>query len=109
MNFIDFNNEYDAICNGDPYSYESPIAGMSDEVYQQIINEEFSNEDAEQQQCHSVITKLITKRVVVESSNVCAICLKNYRKNELLFQLPCTHHFHTVCMEPWLLKSPQCP
>ena len=48
LNFIDFRNEWDTILdrtNND--NYESPIPGMSNEVYQQIYNEYFHNEEQE--------------------------------------------------------------
>ena len=64
LNFIDWNNEYDAIISRDANSYESPIYGMSDETYSKIMDEEFSNED-EMKRNESVIgtlkTKLVTK------------------------------------------------
>lgn len=62
LNFIDWNNEYDAIISRDAHSYESPIYGMSDETYSKIMDEEFSNDD-ELKRNESVIGKLKTKLV----------------------------------------------
>lgn len=40
----------------------------------------------------------------------CPICLEEFRKDELLRKLPCSHHFHALCVDPWFLKSsPKCP
>ena len=47
LNFVDWNNEHEAILDADPYSYESPIHGMSNEVYAQIMEEEFCDEEQE--------------------------------------------------------------
>ncbi len=76
---------------------------MDDETFQKIMDEEFTdeNEDAN----YSVIQTLTTKLVTKDQQNICAICIKQYRKGEHLFQLQCSHHFHTDCMEPWLRKN----
>ena len=78
---------------------------MSNETYQQIYNEYFHNEEQEAVN-ESVIQKLKTKQVVRDQTNICAICLKNYRKGEKVFALNCSHHFHISCIEPWLKKIP---
>ncbi len=72
------------------------------------MNEEFADHD---QEAHNeqIIQTLTTKKVTVESKNLCAICLKTYRVGETLFQLECSHHFHTDCIEPWLKRQTQCP
>ena len=64
MNFIDWNNEYETVLDADPYSYESPIHGMSNEVYQQIMDEEFADHESEAIN-EQVIQTLKTKKVTV--------------------------------------------
>ncbi len=64
LNFIDFHNEWEAIIdrtNND--TYESPIPGMSNEMYQQIYDESF-NDNEQQVANETVLQKLKTKQVV---------------------------------------------
>lgn len=37
-------------------------------------------------------------------SETCAICLEDYRDEEILRLLPCEHAFHSVCIDYWLTK-----
>jgi hypothetical protein len=40
----------------------------------------------------------------------CSICLCQYIRNQRLRVLPCSHYFHTRCIERWLTKmSTSCP
>ncbi|XP_043203769.1 protein goliath-like [Amphibalanus amphitrite] len=39
----------------------------------------------------------------------CAVCLESYRAAECVRMLPCSHQFHMVCVDPWLLKNRSCP
>lgn len=40
----------------------------------------------------------------------CAICLTSFDKDEEVRLLPCHHHFHPACIDPWLLNvSGTCP
>lgn len=48
LNFIDWNNETDAIFDRDPHSYESPIHGMDNATFNNIMEEEFADEEQEQ-------------------------------------------------------------
>ncbi|OAY81564.1 Receptor region, transmembrane domain- and RING domain-containing protein 1, partial [Ananas comosus] len=34
----------------------------------------------------------------------CAICLEDYRDEEMLRILPCLHEFHLACVDSWLTK-----
>lgn len=40
---------------------------------------------------------------------VCAICLNNYQATDKILYLPCKHHFHSECIEKWLLTNKSCP
>ncbi len=41
----------------------------------------------------------------------CAICLLPFSINDQLTYLPCDprHHFHSNCIEPWLMQDSKCP
>lgn len=40
LNFIDWNNEWEAVMDRDQTSFESPIQGMSSETFEAIFDEE---------------------------------------------------------------------
>lgn len=39
----------------------------------------------------------------------CSICIENVELDTEVTVLPCTHWFHTSCIEPWLNQSNSCP
>jgi len=39
----------------------------------------------------------------------CIICLCDFRLQDEVTQLPCTHAFHTECISKWLSRSRHCP
>ena len=45
-----------------------------------------------------------------EPASSCAVCLDEFKDNELLRVLPCGHRFHHDCLLPWLTqKQSSCP
>ncbi|KAM3141239.1 hypothetical protein pb186bvf_006624 [Paramecium bursaria] len=120
MNFIDWNNEWAAVYNkgykqGEDLN-ESPIAGMSLEVFNQIIMEEFERIEYEQQvevekqNClpEEHISK-IQKMKMGKSSKDCYICQSDFVKGVIIMKLPCKHIFHEGCIVPWFQKQHFCP
>ena len=39
----------------------------------------------------------------------CSICIKNFREDCQVKQVPCNHYFHAECIIPWLRKQATCP
>lgn len=42
-------------------------------------------------------------------TNTCTICLENYKKGELIIELPCKHLFHKECLSKWFNHNNICP
>jgi len=111
LNFIDWNNEWEAILERDPYTYESPIDGIDAETFEAIFDEEMFDAVKEAQGVSdSAIARLDTRTVnKVKKDNMCAICTEQYKRGEKVFFLGCKHHYHTICILPWLQKNHACP
>ncbi|NXQ86608.1 RN128 ligase, partial [Nyctibius grandis] len=39
----------------------------------------------------------------------CAVCIEQYKPNEVMRILTCNHFFHKNCIDPWLLEHRTCP
>lgn len=46
---------------------------------------------------------------VVKLAQVCCICLTKYEEDDELRELPCSHFFHTECVDKWLKINASCP
>ncbi|VFQ69811.1 unnamed protein product [Cuscuta campestris] len=52
---------------------------------------------------------LATERFLLPEDAECCICLSSYEDGTELHTLPCSHHFHTVCIVKWLKMNATCP
>ena len=44
-----------------------------------------------------------------EDGDVCSICLCDFEPGAAVVWLPCTHHFHSLCIRVWLSQRNLCP
>jgi hypothetical protein len=44
-----------------------------------------------------------------EEDNTCSICLSNFTAGDEVRDLPCTHFFHSSCVDGWLQAETTCP
>nr|VVW88184.1 unnamed protein product [Nymphaea colorata] len=41
--------------------------------------------------------------------SICPICLMQIERNDLVRKTPCSHTFHSNCIDSWCLKNLNCP
>jgi hypothetical protein len=51
----------------------------------------------------------VTDRAVSGEDAECCICLSPYDDGVELREIPCTHHFHSACIDKWLRINATCP
>lgn len=49
------------------------------------------------------------ERLISQEDAICCICLAQYVDNDELRELPCTHLFHSECVDKWLKINALCP
>lgn len=48
--------------------------------------------------------------ILNSKQDACAICLENFKQEEILLNLPsCEHSFHKTCLDKWLQYKKICP
>ncbi|KAJ7524314.1 hypothetical protein O6H91_17G002100 [Diphasiastrum complanatum] len=52
---------------------------------------------------------IMDKRTLSAEDAECCICLANYDDGVELRELPCSHHFHCLCIDKWLRINATCP
>jgi hypothetical protein len=51
-----------------------------------------------------------TTEEAMSSQKQCPVCMEDFAEGQEVRMLPCHHHFHPVCIDPWLLNvSGSCP
>ncbi len=57
-----------------------------------------------------IISKAARKHEIISNETQCTICMDNLNNNDQVIKtLPCTHAFHTACINTWLKQNPTCP
>ncbi|CAD2086218.1 zinc finger protein, putative [Plasmodium vinckei brucechwatti] len=83
-----------------------------------LYNERVQHENINQNTYHSTVLKekidfLVVPFDIEKNKNnnlkLCSICYENYKHNEPLIFLPCTHNFHKECIIEWINKKLTCP
>ena len=41
----------------------------------------------------------------MQGADACSICLDSYTEGAMITSLPCSHSFHTDCLEPWCVAA----
>lgn len=44
-----------------------------------------------------------------QDSKTCIICMDDFEAGSMVRVLPCLHHFHTKCIDQWLMRQGTCP
>ena len=52
---------------------------------------------------------LICKDMKLEKDDECLICREDFKKNDVLKQLDCTHYFCNSCIKEWFKNNTKCP
>ncbi|GAB4832934.1 hypothetical protein Ancab_006954 [Ancistrocladus abbreviatus] len=100
---------------------QNKIQGASDESINALPTYKFKSKknesggaletDAEagNKECGVVGAGTEKERVVSGEEAVCCICLASYVDDDELRELPCSHFFHTECVDRWLRINASCP
>jgi hypothetical protein len=59
-----------------------------------------------------IISTSVLKKDDLEAKDffdTCAVCIENYRVEDIVRILPCKHQFHKICIDQWLLEKRTCP
>ncbi|KAG7385723.1 hypothetical protein PHYPSEUDO_001177 [Phytophthora pseudosyringae] len=52
----------------------------------------------------------VTESMMQASENACcAVCLSAFQVDGRVRMMPCFHHFHPECIDPWLQEKARCP
>ena len=106
INIYNYTNEYDNTFFA-PYTLLVFIViGCSNTIYQLckvIVRDRRDKHKITQ------LTKKIKKNDLDNLINECSICLEEFKLNEIVITLPCSHTYHKKCMEPWLKDNNNCP
>ncbi|OIT30486.1 PREDICTED: E3 ubiquitin-protein ligase At1g63170-like [Nicotiana attenuata] len=67
------------------------------------------NKSSEGEEGGFIATGTEKERAISGEDAVCCICLTKYEDNDELRELPCSHFFHTQCVDKWLKINASCP
>ena len=86
------------------------------------IKQELINDQGIQLSYQEYLTKLYAKRlsgkeyrkiqkikIKNDKKKQCSICYETYKKDQIIFRLPCKHLFHRPCLKNWIKQHKSCP
>ncbi|CAG9330499.1 unnamed protein product [Blepharisma stoltei] len=82
------------------------IRGTSREEIIDILGELYPPKGASEE-AKSKISEILYRNSM--SQKECVICQEDFKHNDRLFQLPCSHIYHKKCITKWLAMSEACP
>ncbi|TMW68418.1 hypothetical protein Poli38472_005886 [Pythium oligandrum] len=82
--------------------------------YERLMQLENFNEKKHDGASESDIRRLPVVRMTEQMRRAskhpaCSICLVNFEVGTHVRMMPCFHHFHPGCIDPWLKDKAQCP
>ena len=102
MNFIDWNNEWERVAEVELKIERGEEIEDQEEADRIIYH---LNKEKEKYGVQPNIFPLVKADIKKE----CYICLKNFRSNSQVRELPCSHMFCDGCIMPWLKQHSTCP
>ena len=74
---------------------------------QQLTRAQLSKLKISKINCNDLNPVLVKKEDIF--TDLCSICLDDYKEGETIIKLNCNHIYHKKCLEKWLLKNKTCP
>ena len=74
---------------------------------QQLTRSQLSKLKISKINCNDLNPVLVKKEDIF--TDLCSICLDDYKEGETIIKLNCNHIYHKKCLEKWLLKNKTCP
>lgn len=114
LNFVDWTNEWERIIDESMLQEYIEIDRQNNpEAYEDTLDEQYQDQGFYETTPDQKLKKEYIKRIkmmkIGKSSRKCAICIKPFAKNNVIFRLPCKHIFHRECLKPWFDKMSTCP
>lgn len=92
--------------------FQAHASGQHPPCSENIVNDDSEIRfTPESSNCHTTIpSELRSNANPGGGESACAICAEDFIQGQYMRVLPCNHHFHPQCIDPWLLEiSDTCP
>ena len=51
----------------------------------------------------------LNEKKIKNIDKICSICIDNYHKDNIIYELDCSHIFHKKCLSKWIELNNTCP